>query len=63
MRNKIPEDFDWKFYLDSHPDLIKAGIKTEKLATHWLPQSNVEFRPIDFQEKLSPSVSRVHNQF
>lgn len=28
----IPKDFDWSFYLENHPDLINAGIKTEELA-------------------------------
>jgi|MDTC01.1.fsa_nt_gb hypothetical protein len=45
MRNKIPEDFDWEFYLDSHPDLIKAGINTEKLAQyHYVTYGHKENR-------------------
>ena len=29
---ELPKDFDWKFYLDNHPDLGLAGINTEKCA-------------------------------
>ena len=26
--------FDYKFYLNKYPDLVKAGIRTERLARH-----------------------------
>ena len=28
----VPDFFDWKFYVESHQDLVKAGINTEKRA-------------------------------
>lgn len=34
---KLPEDFDWQFYLEQHPDLQQAGLKTkEHAAAHYL---------------------------
>tara|TARA_B100001094_G_scaffold238803_1_gene234270 strand:+ start:2519 stop:5074 length:2556 start_codon:yes stop_codon:yes gene_type:complete len=45
MLDKIPEDFDWEFYLSSHPDLVKAGIDTEKLAKyHYISYGKKENR-------------------
>lgn len=45
MAYNIPEDFDWEFYLASHPDLVKAGINTEKLAKyHYITYGKKENR-------------------
>lgn len=41
----LPKDFDWKFYIDTHPDLIKAGIVSEQQAKiHYLRHGKNEGR-------------------
>jgi len=48
----LPEDFDWKFYLDTYPDLTKAGITTKEGAVrHYLKHGQFENR---FMNKLLP---------
>lgn len=45
LASNLPKDFDWKYYVDTHPDLIKAGIVTEKLAKiHYLKHGKDEGR-------------------
>jgi hypothetical protein len=37
MKNKLPENFDWKFYLEYYEGLRNAGIKTKEDAErHYL---------------------------
>jgi len=41
----VPEDFDWEYYVHAHPDLYRAGIKTQKLAEyHYAVYGNKENR-------------------
>ena len=41
----IPPDFDWKFYLENHQDLILAGLKTEQDAQkHYIKWGKSEQR-------------------
>jgi len=41
----IPNDFDWEYYLKNHPDLQKAGLKTEAhCRTHYLHYGQYENR-------------------
>lgn len=30
----VPEDFDWEYYVNAHPDIYRAGIKTQKMAEY-----------------------------
>lgn len=49
---KIPEDFDWKFYLNKYDDLKKAGLKTENDAkNHYIKYGRYEKRI--YKKKLS----------
>jgi len=44
MQN-LPKYFDWKFYLESNPDLQKANLKSESDAvTHYLKYGQYEKR-------------------
>lgn len=41
----LPQDFDWKYYIDIHSDLTKAGITTEEAAKiHYLIHGQQEGR-------------------
>lgn len=43
--SNLPNDFDWKFYIDSHKDLQKDGIDTEfKAIRHYLDHGRLENR-------------------
>ena len=45
MKNKIPENFDWEFYLEYYEDLRNAGFKTEEQAKkHYLNNGQYENR-------------------
>jgi len=33
-KSLVPDDFDWKYYIDAHPDLYRAGVKTQKMAEY-----------------------------
>lgn len=50
MDKKLPEDFDWQFYLEQHPDLQQAGLKTKNHAVaHYLffgKNEDRTYRPI-----------------
>lgn len=52
--NKLPEDFDWEYYTNTHPDLQKANINTEYLAIyHYVTYGHKENR------KYKPDTSGV----
>jgi hypothetical protein len=43
--SNLPQDFDWKYYVDIHSDLTKAGITTEEAAKiHYLVHGQKEGR-------------------
>lgn len=43
--SNLPQDFDWRYYIDIHADLIKAGIVTEQSAKiHYLMHGQKEGR-------------------
>ena len=45
MKNVLPENFDWKFYLGYYEDLRNAGLKTEEQAKrHYLNNGQFEDR-------------------
>jgi hypothetical protein len=45
MKNKIPENFDWKFYIEYYEDLRNAGLKTKEDAeVHYLNHGQYENR-------------------
>jgi hypothetical protein len=45
MENKLPENFDWKFYLEYYEDLRNAGLKTKEDAeAHYLNHGQYENR-------------------
>jgi len=45
MENKLPENFDWKFYLEYYEDLRNAGLKTKEDAEiHYLNSGQYENR-------------------
>jgi glycosyltransferase involved in cell wall biosynthesis len=45
MKNALPKNFDWKFYLGYYEDLRKAGLKTEEQAKrHYLNNGQYENR-------------------
>jgi hypothetical protein len=52
FNNLIPDDFDYKIYIDYHPDLQAAGIDTEQKAKeHFLFFGRKEgriYRKVDF---------------
>ena len=57
--NKIPKDFDWKYYLENNQDLLDAGLETESDAiNHYLNYGRFENRkfmpslPKDFDWKF-----------
>jgi glycosyltransferase involved in cell wall biosynthesis len=66
MIKKIPENFDWKFYLDHYRDLRDAGLKTENDAIrHYLNHGFEEYRiyndkfyEIDY---LKPYLDKIKN--
>ena len=73
-RKDIPTDFDWKFYLKNHKDLIDAGLKTEEDAiVHYLNYGIKENRDIsnklhrDYYEHLKvynyDNKIRIGNEF
>ena len=41
----LPINFDWQYYIDIHPDLQVAGIKTQQqAAAHYLLHGQKEYR-------------------
>lgn len=42
---KLPNNFDWQFYLENNPDLIEAGISSQREAEqHWIKHGHNEDR-------------------
>lgn len=63
MKAKLPEDFDWQFYLANHPDLTKANLKTERHAQlHYIYYGHKENRK--YKEELSNTITQniINNQ-
>jgi len=56
MYNKnLPKNFDWKYYLSIHPDLLNAGIVNENQAVlHYLSHGKYEQREYYSQSKMYP---------
>jgi len=53
-RSKVPDDFNWKAYVNNYSDLQKAGINTEERAKeHWLNWGEKEGR--NYREIQTPS--------
>jgi GT2 family glycosyltransferase len=51
-KRNVPEDFDWEFYLDSYPDLRRAGLTSKKDAVnHYVRHGFFEKRIIRPQDK------------
>jgi hypothetical protein len=49
--NNIPEDFDWQYYINIHPDLVKAKILTKKAAiNHYLMYGRFEKREYKYNQ-------------
>jgi hypothetical protein len=58
--SNLPKDFDWKYYLDTHPDLTKAGILSEQLAKiHYLRHGQREGRAYKVPQKENAIVSKI----
>jgi|TARA_B100001094_G_scaffold333423_1_gene411986 hypothetical protein len=61
--SNVPKDFDWSFYLSSHPDLMQAGLKTEQAAiNHYVSygkNENRQYKPI-YRDMINNTIS--HNQ-
>lgn len=63
--NKLPEDFDWKFYLDYYEDLRLAGIRTEENAKkHYLNHGQFENRKYvgvknNYKKKINKFIKKV----
>jgi len=63
MTLQLPKDFDWKFYLDYHKDLKKAGFTTENQAVnHYLKNGYKEKRIYKKSNYTNISNSEVNNE-
>lgn len=75
-KKQLPENFDWKAYLDLNPDIRKAGINTESMSkAHWLiygykenrqfTKQPISLKPKNFDPKayrlLNPNLSHLDN--
>jgi len=58
--SNLPQDFDWKYYVDIHSDLIKAGIITEQSAKiHYLVHGQKEGRAYKAPKKEYAISSKI----
>lgn len=54
LLQQLPTDFDWRYYIDNHIDLQRAGINSEFLAAqHYLKHGVYEQRQYKFSNALS----------
>jgi len=58
LLGSLPEDFDWEYYLESHPDLRNAGIHAEAEAVrHYIDYGRKEGRTYRNPRKVSQSTA------
>lgn len=62
MNKNLPKNFDWKYYLSIHPDLVNAGILNEEKATvHYLFHGRYEQREYYSKNKTYPLSHYISN--
>lgn len=58
----LPLDFNWEWYLELNPDLIRAGLNTkEKAIEHWLKYGYKENREFKDPSSLPPKKSKIQS--
>jgi hypothetical protein len=62
LLSKLPLDFDWKFYLQHHPDLQQIGYNTELQAVvHYVQHGQFEGRLYSYQSNIENIISETTN--